>query len=177
VDSACGNETGRVDFSGGPERPRNQRWQAIPTQLVIAEFEQLVGPHLSSGSRGPPAELVLRKVQRFLSTHDQIANVFSRRPNQDTATSFHTARTQAFITWAEITGVVMAASSRRSTAATQPVVSSAIPSTTSWRCPIYHFGVAPSGIRSTLKSCPTIDASTDRAKLREAGQILKRFIP
>ena len=46
-----------------------------------------------------------RQVPRFLSTHDQIANAFSRRPNQDTATSFHAARTQAFITWAEITGV------------------------------------------------------------------------
>ena len=38
-----------------------------------------------------------RQVQRFLSIHDQIANVFTRRPNQ------------AFDTWAEITGVAMAA--------------------------------------------------------------------
>src|ERR1700759_145759 len=29
-----------------------------------------------------------RQVQRFLSTHDQIANIFSRRPNQDTAANF-----------------------------------------------------------------------------------------
>src|ERR1700759_1681640 len=29
-----------------------------------------------------------RQVQRFLSTHDQIANLFSRRPNQDTAANF-----------------------------------------------------------------------------------------
>ena len=72
-----------------------------------------------------------RQMNRFLSTHDQIAKVFSRRRNQDTATGFHAARTQAFITWAEITGVVMAAQSRRSTAATQPVVPSPIPSTTS----------------------------------------------
>jgi putative transposase len=49
-----------------------------------------------------------RQVQRFLSTHDQIANLFSRRPKQDTAT-FHTARSQAFATWTEITGVAMAA--------------------------------------------------------------------
>jgi putative transposase len=48
-------------------------------------------------------------VQRFLPIHDQIANVFSRRPNQDTATKFHTARSQAFATWVEITGVAMAA--------------------------------------------------------------------
>jgi putative transposase len=50
-----------------------------------------------------------RQVQRFLSTHDQIANVFARRPNQGTAASFHSARNQAFTTWAEVTGVTMAA--------------------------------------------------------------------
>jgi CHASE1-domain containing sensor protein len=41
-------------------------------------------------------------VQRFLSIHDQIANVFSRRPNQDTAAKFRTARSQAFIAWARL---------------------------------------------------------------------------
>ena len=50
-----------------------------------------------------------RQVQRFLSTHDQIANIFSRCPNQDTAAKFHSARRQAFATWAEVTGVAMAA--------------------------------------------------------------------
>jgi putative transposase len=50
-----------------------------------------------------------RQVQRFLSIHDQIANVFTRRPSQDTAVKFHTARNQAFTTWAEVTGVAMAA--------------------------------------------------------------------
>ena len=50
-----------------------------------------------------------RQVQRFLSTHDQVANVFSRRRNQDTAAKFRTARRQAFTTWAEATGVAMAA--------------------------------------------------------------------
>jgi putative transposase len=39
-----------------------------------------------------------RQVQRFLSTHDQIANVFSRRPNQDTAVKFRIDRNQAFTT-------------------------------------------------------------------------------
>jgi hypothetical protein len=42
-------------------------------------------------------------------THDQIANIFSRCPNQDTAAKFHSARRQAFATWAEVTGVAMAA--------------------------------------------------------------------
>jgi putative transposase len=50
-----------------------------------------------------------RQVQRFLSIHDQIANLFSRRPKQDSAAKFHTARSQAFVTWTEITGVAMAA--------------------------------------------------------------------
>jgi len=49
-----------------------------------------------------------RQVQRFLSTHDQIADVFSCRPNQDTAAKFRAARSQAFTTWAEVTGVAMA---------------------------------------------------------------------
>jgi putative transposase len=50
-----------------------------------------------------------RQVQRFLSIHDQVANILTRRPNQDTATKFHTARNQAFTTWAEATDVVKAA--------------------------------------------------------------------
>src|SRR4051794_37495628 len=36
-----------------------------------------------------------RQVQRFLSIHDQVANVFTRRPNQDTATQVRIARNQA----------------------------------------------------------------------------------
>ena len=50
-----------------------------------------------------------RQTQRFPSPHDQIANVFSRRRNHDTAARFRAARSQAFTTWAEITGVAMAA--------------------------------------------------------------------
>jgi putative transposase len=50
-----------------------------------------------------------RHAQRFLSIHEQIANVFSRRPTQDTAAKFRTARNQAFTTWAEVTRVTMAA--------------------------------------------------------------------
>ena len=50
-----------------------------------------------------------RQVQRFLSIHDQIANLFSRRPSPDTAAAFHATRNGAFTTWAEVTGVVMAA--------------------------------------------------------------------
>jgi putative transposase len=49
-----------------------------------------------------------RHVQRFLSTHDQIANVFSRPPLAS-ATDIRSARTQAFTHWAEVTGAAMAA--------------------------------------------------------------------
>src|SRR5947209_4930210 len=45
-----------------------------------------------------------RQVQRFLSTHDQVANVFSRRPSQNTAAKFHTASKQAFTSCVDITG-------------------------------------------------------------------------
>jgi putative transposase len=50
-----------------------------------------------------------RQVQRFLSIHDQIANLFSRRPSQNIATTFHAARDQAFATWTAVPGVAIAA--------------------------------------------------------------------
>jgi putative transposase len=48
------------------------------------------------------------QAQRFLSIHDQISNVFTRHPNQEAAAKIHSARNQAFTTWAEVTSVVMA---------------------------------------------------------------------
>src|SRR6266478_3715015 len=50
-----------------------------------------------------------RQVQRFLSAHDQVANVFPRRRDHDTAANLRSVRTQAFATWADVTGVAMAA--------------------------------------------------------------------
>ena len=46
-----------------------------------------------------------RQVQRFLSAHDQVANVFPRRRDHDTAANLRSGRTQAFATWADVTGV------------------------------------------------------------------------
>jgi putative transposase len=46
-----------------------------------------------------------RQVQRFLSTHDQVANMFRRRRDYDTAANHRSGRAQAFATWAEVTGV------------------------------------------------------------------------
>jgi putative transposase len=44
-----------------------------------------------------------RQVQRFLSTHDQVANVFLRHPDHATAVELRAARAQAFVTWTEVT--------------------------------------------------------------------------
>ena len=49
-----------------------------------------------------------RHVQRFLSTHDQISNLFRR--SADTSAAEHRCRrAQAFRTWAEVTGAAQAA--------------------------------------------------------------------
>src|SRR6266436_6103933 len=50
-----------------------------------------------------------RQVQRFLAAHDQVANIFPRRRDHDTAANLRSVRTQAFATWADVTGVAMAA--------------------------------------------------------------------
>jgi putative transposase len=50
-----------------------------------------------------------RQVSRFLSTLNQIANVFSRRPNPNTAAKSRTARDQALTARAQVTGGAMAA--------------------------------------------------------------------
>jgi transposase-like protein len=52
---------------------------------------------------------VASAAQRFLSTHDPIANLSPGRPSQNTAVQFHSSRRQAFATWTEITGAAMAA--------------------------------------------------------------------
>ena len=47
------------------------------------------------------------QAQRFLSVHDQVANLF-RRPANANAEDHRCVRTQAFRVWAEVTGVVSA---------------------------------------------------------------------
>src|SRR3954453_906357 len=46
-----------------------------------------------------------RQAQRFLSAHDQINNLFHLRRDHRPAAQYRAARTQAFQTWAEVTGV------------------------------------------------------------------------
>jgi hypothetical protein len=41
--------------------------------------------------------LYARQAHRFVSTHDQIVNVFARRPNQDAVTMSRYARNQSFL--------------------------------------------------------------------------------
>jgi putative transposase len=45
------------------------------------------------------------QAQRFLSAHDQISNLFHLRRDHRPASQYRAARTQAFQTWAEVTGV------------------------------------------------------------------------
>jgi putative transposase len=46
-----------------------------------------------------------RQAQRFLSAHDQISNLFHLRRDHLPADQYRAARTQAFQTWAAVTGV------------------------------------------------------------------------
>jgi putative transposase len=46
------------------------------------------------------------QAQRFLSAHDQVANLF-RPPANITAAAHRTARDQAFRVWAEVTGIAI----------------------------------------------------------------------
>jgi putative transposase len=50
-----------------------------------------------------------RQVQRFLSSHDPISNLFHLRRNQLAAADYRKARRAAFETWADITSVALAA--------------------------------------------------------------------
>jgi len=81
--------------AGTPPRPR---LQLIFARHVLRRGDQSAASWHKTG-----------KNPTRCSTHDQIANVFSRRPNQDTAAKFRAVRNQAFATWAEVTGVAIAA--------------------------------------------------------------------
>jgi putative transposase len=50
-----------------------------------------------------------RQVQRFLSIHDQVANLFHLRRNKFPAIDYRAARTKAFSAWAEIAAAPLAA--------------------------------------------------------------------
>ena len=50
-----------------------------------------------------------RQAQRFLSTHDQINNLFHLRRDHLSASEYRAARARAFETWAEISGAAAAA--------------------------------------------------------------------
>ena len=50
-----------------------------------------------------------RHAQRFLAAHDGINNLFHLRRHRLPAAQYRAARTRAFQTWAEVTGVAAAA--------------------------------------------------------------------
>ncbi|MBY3757047.1 IS6 family transposase [Azospirillum formosense] len=50
-----------------------------------------------------------RQVQRFLSIHDPINNLFHLRRDSRPASDYRTARAQAFATWAEVVGAPLVA--------------------------------------------------------------------
>lgn len=41
-------------------------WQAIPTKLSEAQFEEFLLPHLSRGRRGPPPTLPLQRIFNYI---------------------------------------------------------------------------------------------------------------
>ncbi|EWY37074.1 transposase [Skermanella stibiiresistens SB22] len=49
------------------------------------------------------------QVQRFVSIHNPIANLFHLRRDHVTASQYRAARAQAFEDWAEVAGVRLAA--------------------------------------------------------------------
>jgi putative transposase len=50
-----------------------------------------------------------RQAQRFLSAHDQIANLFHLRRDHISASAYRAARARAFEAWADISGLAAAA--------------------------------------------------------------------
>jgi hypothetical protein len=44
----------------------SHRWQTIPTQLDVREFEEFVLPHLSIGRRGPKSKLSLHTIFNYV---------------------------------------------------------------------------------------------------------------
>lgn len=50
-----------------------------------------------------------RQVQRFLSIHDLIANLFHLRRDSRPVSNYRAARAQAFTAWVEVAGAPLAA--------------------------------------------------------------------
>ena len=46
--------------------PQAPTWKAIPTQLILAQFNEFVLPHLKTGTRGPQAKLDSHKIFNYI---------------------------------------------------------------------------------------------------------------
>jgi hypothetical protein len=84
---------------------RAQRLQELPRSLVAC-CEAVKSATIPRDLAKPSPFL---KRFRQCKNLDQLANLFPRRRAHDTATNLRSGRTQAFATWADVTGVAMAA--------------------------------------------------------------------
>src|ERR1700721_2319994 len=73
-----------------------QRWQAIPTQLEPAEFEQFVLPYLSIGSRGPAPKLSLYKIFNYVLKILHLGCQWKELPIEKVATVTRKRTTRVF---------------------------------------------------------------------------------
>src|SRR5271167_2004984 len=78
----------------------DQRWQAIPTQLELAEFEQFILPHLSPGARGPAPKLSLHKIFNYVLKHVYLGCQWKELPiNKDGEGRLETHYTRVYRIW------------------------------------------------------------------------------
>ena len=78
----------------------DQRWQAIPTQLELAECEQFILPHLASGARGPEPKLGLHEILNYVLKHVQLGFQWKELPiDEDGAGRLETHYTRIYRIW------------------------------------------------------------------------------
>jgi len=94
------------------QRPQQQGGELAPPSASIPATPSLE-PSLAPPTRQRERQMKRFKsagqVQRFLSAHDGINNLFLLRRHQVPAVQYRAARTQAIQVWAEVTGVAAAA--------------------------------------------------------------------
>jgi transposase len=78
----------------------DQRWQALPTQLELAEFEQFILPHLSPGRRGAAPKLSLHKIFNYVLKHVYLGCQWKELPiGEDGEGRLETQYTRIYRIW------------------------------------------------------------------------------
>ena len=78
----------------------DQRWQAIPTQLDLVEFEQFILPPLSPGRRGAASKLSLHKISNYVLKHAYLGCQWKELPiDKDGEGRLETHYTRIYRTW------------------------------------------------------------------------------